>query len=419
MKALFQNVIIALLSFLLISCSGNGSGSSPGLSLDSRMTGTWVADRVTADQDTENDQSTVILLSDGTGKIVTSKSASTVMWRAKDGQIITVNNDTGEIATMAYLFGNTTDQVVLTIVIDGKPITQNYHKVTENYPANLIGSWSCYSLVVNGTSKPAIAIPDLQLQSNGTGSVMWSVSSDGAFVWLNPTTQLGGISSYGFQNSYLVLTDNNDTITMTAKYNNSNIPPPINVNAVSSYPCSVGQGFNLDKDAQILVGHIDYIKIGGVEMQNDFTVTNPEDFTKSKSVFGIVENIAWYGGYADPIIFTAQVSTTNRNTLAALKRPNMSDTTVEFSFTIYEYDPAAKKYFKCFHTDSMKLKGLIQKSAGDLVMYTSAEMGMEVVSPKNYSVSLGVMPQNLNQSINMAVSVRDKFVKKWGTTVTQ
>ena len=44
---------------------------------------------------------------------------------------------------------------------------------------------------------------------------------------------------------------------------------------------------------------------------------------------------------------------------------------------------------------------------------------MEVVSPKNYNFSLGVMPQDKNMEIHIAVSTSDKFVKKWGVEVAK
>lgn len=188
--------------------------------------------------------------------------------------------------------------------------------------------------------------------------------------------------------------------------------------AESSYSCSVSQGFNFQKDEQILIGHINSLKIGETELKSDLNVTDPEDVNKTIKVFGVASNIFWNGGYADPVEFNCQVSTNNKNLLTTLQHKSMSNTEVELVFTIYDYDPKDKKYFKCFHSNDTKLKGLVQKSGGQLAMNIDMDQSMEVVSPKNYNFSLGVMPQDQEMAIHLAVSVTDKFAKKWGVAVT-
>lgn len=184
-----------------------------------------------------------------------------------------------------------------------------------------------------------------------------------------------------------------------------------------SYSCSVSQGFNFQKDEQILIGHINALKIGETDLKSDLSVTNPEDDTKLVEVFGIVGSIYWAGGYADPVQFNCQVSSANKNTLAQFQHMSLKNTEVIFSYTIYDYDPVKKMYFKCFHTGTDKLNGLIHKSGGSLAMNIDMEQSMEIVSPKNYTFSLGVMPQDKDMAIQLAISVSDKFAKKWGVEV--
>ncbi len=50
-------------------------------------------------------------------------------------------------------------------------------------------------------------------------------------------------------------------------------------------------------------------------------------------------------------------------------------------------------------------------------MSIDMDQSMEVVSPKNFNFNLGVMPQDIAMEIHLAVSVTDKFVKKWGVEV--
>lgn len=189
--------------------------------------------------------------------------------------------------------------------------------------------------------------------------------------------------------------------------------------AENAYSCSVYQGFNFQKDAQDLVGHIVALSIAGNAITADMTVTDPtsSNMTGTVKVVGVVSAIQWGGGYADPIQFSCQVSTATKNTLATLQHQSLSNTEVALNFNIYDYDPDAKVYFKCFHCNDTQLKALVAKSGGSLDLNISLEQSMEVVNPKNYSYSMGVMPQNVSQDILMAVSNTSKFAKKWGVAV--
>ena len=188
--------------------------------------------------------------------------------------------------------------------------------------------------------------------------------------------------------------------------------------AETSFSCDVSQGFNFKKDAQDIVGHISKLKIGEKDMDVDLAVTNPEDLAGDKiKVVGVVSDIYWEGGFAEPIQFSCQVSNANKKTLAILTNTEMSNTTVEFAFEIYDYDPDEKKYYKAFHTDGAAIKGLVEKSGGSLSIGISTDQSMEVMSPNNFTLSLGVMPEDTEQETHLAFSVSDKVVKRWGVTV--
>ena len=188
--------------------------------------------------------------------------------------------------------------------------------------------------------------------------------------------------------------------------------------AETSFSCDVSQGFNFKKDAQDIVGHISKLKIGEKDMDVDLAVTNPEDLSGDKiKVVGVVSDIYWEGGFAEPIQFSCQVSNANKKTLAILTNSEMSNTTVEFAFEVYDYDPEEKKYFKAFHTDGAAIKGLVEKSGGSLSIAISTDQSMEVMSPNNFTLSLGVMPEDTEQETHLAFSVSDKLVKRWGVTV--
>ncbi len=187
--------------------------------------------------------------------------------------------------------------------------------------------------------------------------------------------------------------------------------------AESSFNCSVSQGFNFQKDEQILVGHIIACKVGEEQFDADLNISDPEDSSKLIKVFGIVSGIFWNGGYADAVQFSCQVSNANKVKIATLTHKSLANTEVIFKFNIYDYDPGEKKYFKCFHANDTDLNGLIEKSGGELNMRIDMDQSEEVVSPKNFGFNLSVMPQDLNMEIHLATSLSDKFVKKWGVEV--
>ncbi len=190
--------------------------------------------------------------------------------------------------------------------------------------------------------------------------------------------------------------------------------------ASSSFPCSIEQGFNFQKDAQLMVGHINSLKIGEKEFAKDLSVEDPTKITEDEStvkVVGVLSNIYWEGGYADSIQLSCQISVTNKQDAVVLQHTNLSNTNVEFSFTVYDYDPVKKTFYKGYHANDTDLKGLVEKNGDDLAINVDIVQGSEVASPINYGLYLGVMPQETEQDIHYGVSVDGKFVKKWGITV--
>lgn len=189
--------------------------------------------------------------------------------------------------------------------------------------------------------------------------------------------------------------------------------------ATTSFNCSVGQGFNFEKDSQNVVGHLTSLKIGSKEFAKDIEVMDPtaiKDDTKIK-VVGVISGIFWNGGYADPLSVNCQVSTVNKQDAVVLQHSDLSDTAVEYDYVIYDYDPVAKVYFKTFHNNETTLNGLVEKSGGSLSLGIEMDQGMEVVSPKNFGFFIGIMPQEEAQVVHYGVSNTGKFTKAWGVLV--
>lgn len=185
-----------------------------------------------------------------------------------------------------------------------------------------------------------------------------------------------------------------------------------------SYSCDVRQGFNFEKDSRNLVGYITGFALAGMDLKADLAVTDPENPKgEAIKVFGILSSMFWKGGYADPLQFSCQISAENKKMIATMLHQTMTNTKIELSFTVYDYDPKKKKYYKAFHTDGQRLFCLIQKSGGELNLALDMDQSQMVVSPKNYTLSVGAMPEEQQQTIHIAVSVSDKFAKQFGVTV--
>lgn len=186
-----------------------------------------------------------------------------------------------------------------------------------------------------------------------------------------------------------------------------------------NFNCSVYQGFNFKKDIQDHVGHVTELKIGDAEaLKADLNVTDPVNITKDPiPVVGVMSGIHWSTGYAEPVFMGFQVSLANKTAVATMLHKTLSNTEVKFKFNVYEYDPKEKTYFLCFHSKDTLMKGLVLKSGGDLDLDISTTQSGEVESPKNFSMSIGIMPQDEQQELHLAVDNSAKFVKQWGIDV--
>jgi len=185
------------------------------------------------------------------------------------------------------------------------------------------------------------------------------------------------------------------------------------------FPCSIRQGYNFEKDQQVLVGHLVSLKIGATEFKADTTLTDPNDNSKSVAVLGPISYIYWKGGYADPVSVVFNVSTANQTLAWTLTHSKMEDTYLEFKFNIYAFDQVAKTYYKAFHTDDKAMKGYVLKSGGDLALSIGADPNPTVPSPLNYDLQLDIMPKEEAQVLLIAASNTDKLTKAWGVTVTK
>lgn len=180
--------------------------------------------------------------------------------------------------------------------------------------------------------------------------------------------------------------------------------------------CSIKQGFDFKKDVQHTVGHLVSIKIGDTQLAADIELKDPMNPETAVKVVGVISNIDWATGVTDPVYIGCNISTPNKTNLAALTYNTMIKTDVVFKFNIYEFDPQAKKYFLCFHSNAADMNGLIFKEGGDLALSVSTDPDNEVQSPLNYPMMIGIKPQPSAQSLHLATGDQKNVVKAWGIT---
>jgi hypothetical protein len=182
----------------------------------------------------------------------------------------------------------------------------------------------------------------------------------------------------------------------------------------------VYQGFNFKKDKQAPVGYITKLKVGDVDLVADQeSIKDPEqpDKALAHKVVAVLNHYLWETGITDAMYFSAQISTSNKQTISAALLGTWANVEVQFTYTIYEYDPHAKKYFKSNFIDA-ELKGILEKNGDDLNLSVADEESREVQSPKNFTLQVGIKPQTLEQTVNLATGSGKNIVKQWGVTET-
>ena len=180
----------------------------------------------------------------------------------------------------------------------------------------------------------------------------------------------------------------------------------------------VYQGFNFKKDKQDPVGFITKLTIGGTEVKADLTTckdpTSPSDSIKAVMV---LDGFSWDTGVTDPLGFTGRISVDNKQIVQNMLLGTLTNTEVKAEFTVYEYDPQKKKYFKAAYNNE-ELSCLISKSGDDLSIFVADDPAAEVQSPINYTMTIDLSPQEKQQSMSLATGDQQNVVKSWGLTVS-
>ena len=208
----YRNVIyysvISISLLFLMACGGSSGGR------DDTLVGTWIADRILGDTDSDSDDSTLIYNDDGTVEITAENQILNGTWDTEDDTIITTLPEYELTFSSEYSVSND-DNILTTQTVSaaGSTITEIYFRLTDNFPSELIGTWVPVAKTVFGATVSITAEPNLVLAEDGTGSVRWSVTED-RLLTLNPTTLAGLAFEYTISTAgtvkALVLTEDDD-----------------------------------------------------------------------------------------------------------------------------------------------------------------------------------------------------------------
>lgn len=179
--------------------------------------------------------------------------------------------------------------------------------------------------------------------------------------------------------------------------------------------CDVYQGYNFKRDKHTTMGYITKLKLGDTELTADQNCKDPTE--QDVKAVAVLSDVLWETGVTDALYFSGQVSVTSKQSIAQLVYSTMVNVLVVVQFSVYEYDPLAKKYFLCFHSNSTDMNGLLEKKGEDLNLMVADDMSTQVQSPENYAFTIGIKPQPSAQALQVAVGDGKNFAKTWGLKV--
>lgn len=185
--------------------------------------------------------------------------------------------------------------------------------------------------------------------------------------------------------------------------------------------CSAADGFRFKAHVQSVIGHITNLKIGDTTLKADMTVRDPMNASqadKTIDVVSVMNIFQWDLGITDPLRFSSQVSFNNKTVIYGMLLNGIEKTNVSITFNVYEYDYTNKTYFKSVNTNNQDLNGYIEVVGTQRSIAIASEPSQEVDEPRNYTFELGVIPNDVNQTVHFAVSSLDKLVRQWGIKVS-
>jgi len=155
--------------------------------------------------------------------------------------------------------------------------------------------------------------------------------------------------------------------------------------------CDVQQGYDFKKDSKATVGYVTEMIIGGQALAVDqTTIKDPlrPDMTLGSGVVAVLSSASWGTGPTNPMYFTGQISADNMQTIRAFMT-KVAEIGVRFKFVCYQYDFAAGRVFKGYHSGDTQMQGSIEKKGNELSLHFSTEPLAYPPNPKTFPISIG------------------------------
>jgi len=127
----------------------------------------------------------------------------------------------------------------------------------------------------------------------------------------------------------------------------------------------------------------------------------------------------WDRGATAAFYFAGQISVHNKQQVQLPAHKDVTKVDCEYKFSVYQYDPIAKKYFPCLvPTDGAPRKGFIENDGCSPSLAVADDASSEVQSPENDAPLLGIRPQPIARQVTVATSVSARRVMPRGVAVT-
>jgi len=182
-----------------------------------------------------------------------------------------------------------------------------------------------------------------------------------------------------------------------------------------NYSFDVVQGFDFNQSKTPRIGFLKKLKVGADELPANLTCKDPLAPKTDLKCVAVLGGAGWTTGNTAPVFLQGQINEDNRQTLANQLLNGLPSIEVVYQFTCYEYDPKAKKYFKCFYSNDTDMNGLIMKNGEDLMLQVAGDPSTDVQSPRNYGLQIQIKPQSAaQQALMVAIADQKPVAKQWG-----
>lgn len=178
----------------------------------------------------------------------------------------------------------------------------------------------------------------------------------------------------------------------------------------------VPSAYNFKRENQESIMHIVKLSIGGVVINEDQELTDPEqpDGQSKLPVVAAGDYYFWDSGEVRPMEFQFYSSIPNQVLIKNLIMREMPNIDVEIVFAHYEYDRVNGCFYKNAHSNEVAWEGRIQTEGGNRALNIGDQPTPVLENRDVYRVNLSIVPDEKVQYVHLANSLTDKYTKIWG-----